>query len=255
MYTASERTVIEALNMVAATGHRVRFWLRDDDAVVPSAHLTLFLDQCSAFKIPVCLAVIPKDTDEALVTALSQYDKGLIQIAVHGWSHQNFASRVEKKQELGAHRSIDVVLEELKAALEKVQSLYGEQAVSMLVPPWNRISPDVVTALPEIGFKAISTFHDKKSAWKKDQPIPFYDTHLDIIDWKAGGVGRSADDLFESLAGLIRNGASALQNDQMIGILTHHLQHDDKASYFLTRLFDITSNNPGCEWSANFIRA
>lgn len=244
MPTTPEKRFIEALDTKAGAGRRIRFWLRDDDAVEPSDKLTRFLDGAGQHAIPALLAVIPQETGEALQSCLTSFGADRVRVAVHGWSHQNHAAPGEKKQELGLHRPMKTVLAELEAGLNKLACLYGEQCIPMLVPPWNRIDAALVDPLSAIGYRALSTFHDKKSGWKASHALPFHETHVDIINWKAGSIGRPSDALFDEMTGLIQSGGS----DEVIGILTHHLVHDDQATGFLSRLFEITTSHAACHW-------
>src|SRR5215470_17845292 len=86
----------------AETGRIADFWLRDDDAVEPTAALDRLLALAARHAIPVVLAVIPASAQRTLAKRLQAEDK--VAIAVHGWAHRNHAPENEKKQELGAHR-------------------------------------------------------------------------------------------------------------------------------------------------------
>ncbi len=242
--SVAEQHFIDALDWRAKEKGPIHLWLRDDDAVAPIDKLTSFLDLAEGHAIPALLAVIPEQTGEALQTELAARGSDLVRIAVHGWSHQNHATPPAKKQELGLHRPAKTVLKELEAGYSKLARLYQAQFIAMLVPPWNRIDPTLVDPLAAIGYRALSTFHDRKSGWKASHTLPFHDTHVDIINWKAGSIGRPSDELFDEMTGLIRSG----QGDQPIGILTHHLVHDEQAARFLARLFELTTRHKACRW-------
>src|SRR6185369_1020035 len=79
-------------------GRVADFWLRDDDAVEPSAALDRLLAMAAHGAVPVTLAVIPAHSGRALAERIAA-ENGL-GVAVHGWSHENHAPAVEKKQEL-----------------------------------------------------------------------------------------------------------------------------------------------------------
>ena len=87
----------EELERWERAGKQARFWLRDDDAVVPTGALDRLLALAIAYSVPMTLAVIPKETGPALAKRL-QYVPG-ISVALHGWSHKNYAPLEEKKQE------------------------------------------------------------------------------------------------------------------------------------------------------------
>ena len=84
-------------------GRAADFWLRDDDAVEPTAALDRLLGLTGASAIPVTLAVIPAFTGEPLASRLA--GEPHVTVGVHGWAHRNHASEGQKKQELGHHPS------------------------------------------------------------------------------------------------------------------------------------------------------
>ncbi len=83
------QTLADRLDRLQEAGESVDFWLRDDDAVEPTTALHRLLDLTDRFSVPVTLAVIPAGTDERLSRCLA--DRPLVDVAVHGWSHQNHA--------------------------------------------------------------------------------------------------------------------------------------------------------------------
>lgn len=234
----SEALLRKTIDEAAEQGRQVRLWLRDDDAVEPTEPLERLLELTSSHAIPVTLAVIPKATGDALVRRLD--GAPLTSVVLHGWSHQNYASTGEKKQELGLHRPSSVVLAELKEGLDKLSALHSQRFVPMLVPPWNRLAPALWSELPALGLKLLSVFGKECDS----SPIPLMNTHVDIMDWHGTGGGRPASDLFGELAGWI----ARTDTPPAIGILTHHLVHDAAAWEFLEALFAITAAHPACEW-------
>ena len=109
------------------------------------------------------------------------------------------------------------------------------------MPPWNRITPDIVTHLSELGFSAVSTFGDELTHEAADELLSI-NTQVDIIDWKGSRGGRSAIDLEAEIIDYLQAGRSS------IGILSHHLVHDESAWQFLEQLFKATSDHPGARW-------
>lgn len=220
-------------------GERAVFWLRDDDAVEPSVALDHLLDLTGRFAIPVTLAVIPEKTDAPLARCLDQSPQALV--AVHGWSHENHAGIGEKKQELGRHRDSDIVLEEIRSGVQRLSRLHGERFVAMLVPPWNRIDAALLPHLGGVGISALSVFGPEQPG-----SVRSVNTHVDLIDWKSTRGGRSPAVLIGEIVGRLRAIEGA---DATVGILTHHLVHDENARSFLQRLFDLTCTHPACHWA------
>ncbi len=230
--------LIDGLHDAAVSGHPVSFWLRDDDAVDPSEPLDRLLALTKKYSVPVTLAVIPENTGSDLVDRLESTRN--VSVAVHGWSHSNHASAAEKKQELGNHRPLIDILAELDRGFGKLSQLHHTRFVPLLVPPWNRISPEIVNKLEETGFRGLSTFGDEKSTGI--QSIIIRNTHVDIIDWRGTRGGRPAVDLVAEIVAHVKQGRTS------IGILSHHLVHDEAAWCFLQQLFATTSEHPGARW-------
>lgn len=220
------------LRALDSRGEPALFWLRDDDAVKPTAALDRLLSLGSG-SVPMTVAAIPAATDEELAARLAR--EAQVTVAVHGWSHQNHATE-GKKQELGGHRPTEVVLGELAKGFTRLKTLHGPQFLPMLVPPWNRIDASVVAGLPALGFEALSVFGTEKPA-----PIRMVNTHVDLIDWHGTRGGRPDTELVSEIT-------RRLEQDRVVGILTHHLVHDATAWRFLDRLFSATADHPGCRW-------
>jgi hypothetical protein len=108
----------------------------------------------------------------------------------------------------------------------------------MFVPPWNRIDPALLPQLPAQGIKAVSTFGPRPAAW----PAPGLrqiNTHLDPVDWHGTrGLRHEA----ELLAGLCRTLADRrtgrTDRSEPLGLLTHHLIHDEDVWAFCARGLD-----------------
>jgi len=223
-----------------AAGRTADLWLRDDDAVEPSAALDRLLALVARHVLPLTLAVIPQKTGAALVDRLATAP--LANIAVHGWSHVNHAGPARKKCELGLDRPADVVLGELQAGFDHLQKLYGEKFVPLLVPPWNRIEASLIARLSFIGFSALSVYGPEKPA----DNIALINTHVDLIDWHGTRGGRDPADLVADM--VKRLGAMWDDEGSTLGFLTHHLVHDDAAWAFLDQMFAVTQSHPACRW-------
>ncbi len=230
--------LLKALDARASSGQPALLWWRDDDAVEPSPQLDRLLRLSQDRGIPATLAVIPKPTGAALAERLNRLE-GII-VAVHGWSHRNHSPAGEKKQELGAHRPADVVLAEIAKGFAHLRGLHGARLVPVLVPPWNRIAPGVVSGLPGLGFEALSTFGPPQPA-----PLAVINTHVDLMDWHGTRGGRASDALLSDLIRTLDR-----PDPGAIGILSHHLVHDAQAWSSLETLFDMTQDHPGCRWTS-----
>lgn len=219
-------------------GRVASFWLRDDDATVPTTALDLLLEGARRHGVPVTLAVIPQPTDRALADRLQDLDT--ISVLVHGWSHHNHAPGGKKKQELGVERPRCDVFDTLRQGFEKLSGLHASRFVPVLVPPWNRIDPSLLPDLASLGYRALSVFGPEKP-----EAIPCVNTHVDVMDWHGTRGGRPADRLVEEIIARLRH--QFAQGGSM-GLLTHHLVHDAAVWTFLEDLFAATTSHPGCRW-------
>lgn len=235
------KLLIETLDDFASKNIVADLWLRDDDATEPSPALDRLLELSQRHSTPMTLAVIPHPTGEALATLLEKTRD--IDVAVHGWAHQNYAGSDEKKRELGLHRPLETVTGELEAGLQKLRSLHEQRFVPMLVPPWNRIDQAVIEHLPQVGYKALSVYGPETP-----DSLPLLNTHVDVIDWRGTRGGKDHDVLFAETAERMRQ---THVTGGMTGILTHHLDHDESVWAFLQSLLSVTTSHPSCRWRSS----
>ena len=236
------RPLYAELDQWTQAGRVIDLWLRDDDAVQPTAALDRLLALAGGHSVPALLAVIPAHACEELAARLAPERR--IDVAVHGWAHENHAPAGEKKQELGPHRAADVVLGELSRAKIVIDRLFAGQAAPVLVPPWNRIDGALLQSLARTGLAALSAFGKARRA-----PIPIVNTHVDIIDWHGARGGKDHGRLVQELAEGLRWRRQA-GSREAVGVLSHHLVHDEPAWLFLERLFEATAGNPACRWAS-----
>ncbi len=205
-----------------AAGRRPLLWWRDDDAVAVTPELERLAQITGNANVDVLLAVIPAHVDGGLAEYLAQQDH--LKPCLHGWSHENHAPAGEKKCELGHHRELDVVLDEIAAGRQRLSDLFGSGFVPVLVPPWNRMRKDLAARLCEAGIRAFSTFSHKRS-----HPEIQVNTHVDVMNWKAAGgaAGKATDQVLDELAAAL--GTSRANGGYPVGVLTHHLVHDEAA--------------------------
>ncbi|RWE79811.1 polysaccharide deacetylase family protein [Mesorhizobium sp.] len=230
--------LVEELARWQRADRKAEFWLRDDDAVDPTPALDRLLDLTGQFAIPVTLAVIPALTDGKLVARLDEAPHATV--AIHGWAHRNHAPEGQKKQELDPHRSREAVLDDLARGLSRITGLHGARAVPMLVPPWNRIDASLISELGSIGFAALSVYGPPKPA-----SLAVINSNVDIMDWHGTRGCRDHGILVQTI---IAQSRRAFDDGEPVGLLTHHLVHDESAWLFLERLFTVTARTEACAW-------
>lgn len=242
--TAVFAPLLAAIEASAAQGRQARFWLRDDDAVAPGAALDRLLALGARYGVPLTLAVIPRDSGADLADRLQDC---AVDVAVHGWSHQNHAGPGQKSCELGADRPAEVVLGELARGLARLRQFHGARAQPVLVPPWNRIDRQLIPALDALGFRALSVFGPEPAVPATGASLRHLNVHVDLIDWRGHRGGRDAAAL---VADLVHRLSVAAQSGGHVGFMTHHLVHDDAAWQFTEQLFAITAGRHDCRWLA-----
>ena len=204
-----------------ASGLAPRFWLRDDDAVEPTPALERLIAFARRREVPVLLAVVPARATKALAERLA--DEPLVRPCQHGIAHENNAAPGTPSLELGGARPVEDILAGLAEGRARLLDFFGDRLSGILVPPWNRMDPDVAARLHELGFSGLSTW-----SWqRKGTQLPELNTQIDVMDWTGGHCGR---DLAWTAGELLRRLVQARQKGGApLGILTHHLVHDERA--------------------------
>ncbi len=221
-------------------GAVARLWLRDDDAVSVTPALDRLIELCSTFEVPYLIAAIPSRAGRDLAERLAR--EPLAEAAAHGWTHQNHGGS-GPKAEFPVDRPTSEILDDLTKARTRIDELFGSEAVPIYVPPWNRLAPELVHLLPKAGFRGISARGRVSEAREGLRRI---NIHLDIIDWRGSRGGADPDQL---AAELVDHLAWSRQTGQpAVGVVTHHLNHDDIAWQFLGELFEETAGHPAVHW-------
>ncbi|WP_257098728.1 polysaccharide deacetylase family protein [Pseudovibrio flavus] len=235
----------EQLDWFGERNCTLSFWLRDDDAALVKPKLEQLCTLTAHHNIPLCLAVIPKQVGEELPAYLKAFPQ--VSVAQHGWQHINHQQKSigEKAAEFGTRRDIPDALGELEKGRAKLEALFAETFLPFLVPPWNRIDSALAQQLPKVSITGISTFNWTAARYPALLQVQ---SHIDIIKWKKQKrfIGwQAAQDRFALQ--MARRKASPFEP---IGILTHHLDHDDGCWGFLEALFAATNDHPAARWQS-----
>ena len=236
----------EELAKWQAEARHLPLWWRDDDAIAPTAQLDQLSALAQKLALPVHLAVIPATAEPELALYVAEHPE-LIPV-VHGWAHQNRATNGQKKCEFPEQRPKQESLDDMQQGLARLQKLFGLRLVPLFVPPWNRISPELLPALSDLGFAALSTFTPRKALLAAPR-LAQINTHLDPIDWKHTRSLVAPERLIAQVCDQLRaRRKGAADNTEPYGILTHHLVHDAAIWGFTEALITRLMQGPGRVW-------
>ncbi len=230
------------LDLWKAAGRTARLWLRDDDAVRPTPALEALLSRLRAHEAPCLLAVVPMLAEPALAERLR--GEPLVTVAMHGVRHADHALPGGRKAETPLHRGLDAIVADWGEARRRLVDLFGPEAGRWYVPPWNRIAPAAAARLADVSFRAVSTFADDDLGLRA--PMVQRNTHVDIIDWRGGRIGRPPAAVLADLAAALA--LARREGWRPVGVLLHHLVHDDAAWEALDTVLETVSAHPAACW-------
>ncbi|MEM7377472.1 MAG: hypothetical protein AAF460_08195 [Pseudomonadota bacterium] len=211
---------------VAHAPRAVQFWWRDDDAHRPDPQLDALLHLSKTHQVPVSLAVVPSWIQDGFADTLAPHT-ARVTCLQHGHAHANHAEPPARKCEYPETRSRTEVRSELQHGAQLLRQRVGTLYQPVFVPPWNRMSPvhyEAMQAAQLTGFSA--RFNNEPAPGLHNLPVD-----IDIIDWQSRCF-RGTD---ACVGALVK--ALSTHPERPIGIMTHHLDHDDACWAFLDELF------------------
>jgi hypothetical protein len=215
-----------------AKGRTPVLWWRDDDARRPTPALDRLLALSARFDAPVTVAAVPDGDIKALAQACRAADG--VELAIHGFRHENRASPGQPSGEVNdLDRLADVILE-LGTALDVFRRA-GVRA-GLFVPPWNNAHPTLKTALKLQGLE-LSCYGELRN----EQEPARLDTHLDVMRWKPEPRFRGAVRFLLRARRLLAERRLKGLWGEPLGLLTHHLDHDEAAWRFLESFLAVTT--------------
>jgi len=234
------------LDQWQAMGRVATLWWRDDDAVTVTPALERLLVLQRDRGVPLALAAIPARVGEELARGLEHNPR--IAVLQHGYAHSNHAGEGERAIELGGQRRRERVVAELEKGWRSLLALFPGRLLPVMVPPWNRIAPELFPDLHALGFRTLSCF----SARPRREAMAGLlqaNCHADLIDWRRGRRFRGEDRTIDQVRTHLEARRAGRADDQeATGILSHHLLHDDDCWRFLDTLLEHCSRHPGARW-------
>lgn len=235
------------LDLWRASGLQIPIWWRDDDAVSDTTALRRLGQLAATAGIDVTLGIIPLHADRSLASYLSYTPH--LRPAVHGWSHQNHAPVDEKTAEFGAHRALHDMLDEIENAMGRLHASYGSRLLPMFIPPWNRISGDVLKSLPKLGFRFVSTATPRATKWAA-AGLEQVNTHIDPIDWRGTRGLLPIEQIVKNTTDILRDRREGRSDaSEPLGLLTHHLVHDEAIWSFCAEFLNVLRSGPVTFWA------
>jgi peptidoglycan/xylan/chitin deacetylase (PgdA/CDA1 family) len=228
------------------TGRTAHFLWRDDDARAADPSLVQLLDLADEFGVPLCLAAIPDQAAASLVREIHARPGHLV--AQHGICHRNHAPPGQPAVECGGERPPGRILADLEGGRRRLEDLFGPRFQPILVPPWNRIAPEIVEALPACGYKGLSAFGMSAVA-PCAAGLVTVNTHVDVLKWRGGTRFAGQDKILAEIAfnlGVRRSGRA--DASEPIGLLTHHQVHDTATWAFLREILRFLIAHPAVRW-------
>jgi hypothetical protein len=226
-------------------GRKAHFWWRDDDATSDTSELRRLLVLADEIGTVVALAVIPERADARLAKLVATAPCCVWQ---HGWRHhwQHEERDCSYSQgEFGEGRTLESMMTEAHNGQVALDRIFGETRWQrVFVPPFHALSVPFKRLLPSLGYWGLS------AGLPLTPPIDTVaevNAEIDIMNWpdpKAHSPDVISRVLVEQLTSR-RQGRISVEAP--IGLLTHHLAHDEEAWRFVCELLRFLKEQPAVE--------
>ncbi len=204
-------------------GRKPILWWRDDDARAPNPALDRLL--ALAEGLPLSLAITPDGDLEGLARRLSGVRD--LTFSQHGVDHRNCRAPGADPNEHALGTPAWLIAERIADGRRRMEM--AGLAPRFYTPPWNHIDDVLPQALARAGFCSLSA----SAAGRTTPGFSRLDSHLDILRWKPAPRFRGDGRVILSLVDRLRDRRRAGDFTKPIGLLTHHLAHDEAAWTFL----------------------
>jgi hypothetical protein len=243
----------DELDAWVAARRRATLWWRDDDAGPDRPALARLLALAAGAGVPLGLAVVPAWLEPAAGARIAGAPAA-VRVLQHGSAHVDHeppagagASR-HRAAELGGARPVEVVETELRDGWMRLTGALGPRCLPVLVPPWNRIGPAVIAALPRMGYRGLSTFGPRP----RPEAVPglrWLNCHVDPVRWREDRRFAGATGTLDALrAHLARRRHGTVDPAEPTGLLTHHRDLAPAAWRCLEALLPRLRAHPAADW-------
>lgn len=215
-------------------GQRPKLWWRDDDARELTAALSRLIEMADGR--PLTLAIVPAGELKSLAGGLHGVRR--LTIAQHGVDHINRRPPGKSPCEYDLATRAPQVCLAIKTARRAMTQ--AGLAPAAYVPPWNQVDDVLLEALPPAGFTVLSGGAERLATTTLSQ----VGAQLDIMRWsrtppRFRGWGR----VLNTLRRRLKTHRRVAEPDLPIGLLTHHLAHDEEAWRFLAWFIAFADRN------------
>lgn len=227
-------------------GRECPLWWRDDDLIADTPALRRLVEMATRNHVPVLMAVIPGRVAETL--ARDTASMAALSFCQHGYRHRNHEPEGAPPSEFGPARTLDAMAEDLHTGFDRMSGLFGARFLRVFAPPWNRLRPEVLPLLRQLGFVGVSQYHGEAAA--SDAPPRIVNAHVDILQWAARPpiACQPAALLVGRMVALLREQRAGAGPARPLGILTHHLPMLDDAWAFMQRIMDTSQAYDCVRW-------
>jgi len=140
------------------------------------------------------------------------------------------------------------VLEELDLGRSRLETLFEDNFIPVIVPPWNHMDPALLTPVAARGYSGVSGFGPRDTGIQPEN-FSITNSHCDPIRWKTGAVFKgelkTINQLVEHLHAR-RNGI--VDVTEPTGYLTHHLDMSEDSWAFSQKLVQQINNHSSARW-------
>ena len=215
-------------------------WWRDDDAIEPTPQLERLAAMAADLGIPVHVAVIPALAKRELVPFIHSH--GVFRPLVHGWRHINHAPRRRPASEFSSANVFSVA--RAWRGQRRMRKLFGDSFLPVFVAPWNYVNPSLHARLAALGYKAVSTIGPRPQRMACAGLVQI-NAHIEVIDWpRQRRLLDPAAILAALTAHLQDRRLGRCDATEPLGLMTHHLVHDDEIWDFCAALLTELLSGP-----------
>jgi hypothetical protein len=204
-------------------GLKPRLWWRDDDARAPSPALDRLF--AIAGDRPLSLAVVPDGSLDLLAQRLSSERN--VSVGQHGVDHINRRPSGEVKSEYAEPPSIGDLATALSGGRARMRAAGLDP--TFYTPPWNTVDTALPRAIRRLGYSMLSAGEERVLY----ADLNYASAEIDVVAWKGAPRFKGGLRIMTALGRALVQRRQAEEYDRPIGLLTHHLDHDEATWRFV----------------------